>query len=211
MISQDPNAVLKQAYEHERVRLRSFLQADNPQGDYGHPVFGCGSLGADVLFIGEAPGREEAECGMPFVGRAGRQLDALFALAGLNRSQAYVTNVVKYRPVTRSERSVRNRTPGRNEIAQALKLLQTEIMTVHPRVIVTLGNTPLLAVLTLSQSELSATIGVLHGKPMPIAPGGLVVDLFPLYHPASGIYNRMLLPIMEQDILTLGEHLVKAQ
>lgn len=211
MISQNPNDVLLRAYEHERVRLSSFIQPDNPQGDYAHPVFGCGNLCADVMFVGEAPGREEAESGIPFIGKAGRQLDQLFAMAALDRSQAYVTNVVKYRPVTRSQRSVRNRTPGKHEIAHALELLQTEIITVGPRVIVTLGNTPLLAVLTLSKVEQAATIGKLHGRSLTIAIDGFVVDLFPLYHPASGIYNRMLLPIMEQDILALGEHLVKAR
>ena len=210
-ISPNHKTTLEQAYEQERVRLSLFIQRDDPSGDYERPVFGWGNLGADMMFIGEAPGREEAERGVPFIGRAGQQLDALFALAGLNRELAYVTNVVKYRPVTRSTRSVRNRTPGKKEIAQGLDLLQLEILTVCPRCIITLGNTPLLALLALSDSELSGTIGTFHGRALPITVGGCHVDLFPLYHPASGIYNRMLLPIMEQDILALGEHLVKAQ
>ena len=204
-------AVLDQAYAQERARLSLLTPLDDPQGDYDHPVFGCGNPEADMMFVGEAPGREEAERGEPFVGRAGRQLDALFALSGLSRTEAYVTNVVKYRPVIRSTRSLRNRTPGKKEIAQSLKLLQTEILAIQPRCIITLGNTPLLALLALADSQVSGTIGALHGKPLPITVNGLQAELFPLYHPASGIYNRMLLPVMEQDILALGEHLVKAR
>ncbi len=204
--------MLELAYARERARLAALDgRAGAPQGDYAHPVFGAGDPDAQLLFVGEAPGREEAASGLPFVGRAGGQLDMLLAAAGIARQQAYVTNVVKYRPVVRGERSVRNRTPVRREMLEALEVLRLEVDAVRPKTIVTLGNTPLTALLLIADLP-RQTIGNLHGRPQAIllAPQ-LAMTLFPLYHPASGIYNRMLLPTMEQDMLALGEHLVNAR
>lgn len=211
MISQDRERLLKHAYARERARLDALAGRDAPQGDYAHPVFGAGDPDAQLLFVGEAPGREEAASGQPFVGKAGRHLDALLKTAGIERREAYVTNAVKYRPVVRGVRSVRNRTPGRREILEALAVLRLELAAVRPKTVVTLGNTPLAALMQLASLP-PQTIGKLHGRPLPILlEPQLTVALFPLYHPASGIYNRMLLPAMEQDILALGEHLVNAR
>lgn len=207
----DRRAALIHAYEAERLRLSALIEADTPQGDYAHPVFGEGNAeDAVVLFVGEAPGGEEAASGRPFVGKAGRQLDTLLALAHIPRESIYITNAVKYRPVTRSIKTVRNRTPGLREVAASLPLLRLEIAVIHPRCIVTLGNTPLAAVLQLYGAE-KRTVGELHGRASALSEDGAAVELFPLYHPASGIYNRLLVPVMENDIAALGEHLVKAR
>ena len=204
--------ILENAYASERARLSALAAADAREGDYAHPVFGEGNAeDAAVLFVGEAPGGEEAASGRPFVGKAGRQLDALLALSGIAREAIYITNVVKYRPVTRSERSVRNRTPGSREIAAALPLLRLEIAVLRPQCIVTLGNTPLSALLTIGGADGKQTVGALHGRAMALTADERLATLFPLYHPASGIYNRALVPVMEQDIRALGEHLVKAK
>jgi DNA polymerase len=167
------------------------------------PVFGEGCCTANVLLIGEAPGAEEAKLGRPFSGRAGRQLDALFASFGVARENAYITNVVKYRPVVRSERSVRNRTPKPAEVESALPLLRREIELLRPRVVLTLGNTPLKAVFRLC-GETPGTIGILHGTRIPLRMGGVSFVLIPLYHPASGIYNRSLIEVMERDASFVG-------
>ena len=232
-ISQDREAALKGAYERQRIQLSALLKDGReingvPKGDYAHPVFGAGNVCAKTLFIGEAPGREEAASGTPFVGKAGKQLDALLELAKISRGEAYVTNVVKYRPVVYGERSQRNRTPGRQEVLDALELLKFEILTIVPRHIVTLGNTPLKAVLALADQNMERadggskkaaaqeggfvqTIGAMHGRPVELTIGSNPMILFALYHPASGIYNPSLVPVMKTDILALGEHLVKAQ
>ena len=184
-------------------------EADFPAGDYAHPVFGEGDPACGVVLIGEAPGREEAESGRPFVGKAGRQLDALLDSAGIDRERVYVTNAVKYRPVKRGERSVKNRTPGREELAEALPLVREQLAVLRPRVIVTLGNTPLNALLTVAGVPVQ-TVGALHGAAFPIRLAYGDAALFPLYHPASAIYNPSLLPVLRADAAALGEHLVKA-
>lgn len=195
-------------YEEIRQTL-SLREPDMTQdGDYLHPVFGEGCFSARLLLIGEAPGAEEAAAGRPFVGKAGRQLDELLQHAGVSRREIYITNTVKYRPVVRSLRSLRNRTPSGSEVAAALPVLRREIALLHPAVIATLGNTPLMAVLTLA-GEPRAAIGACHGVTRGIWIDGSRYSLFPLYHPASGIYNRALIEIMRADARLLGEHLVK--
>ena len=195
---------LEEAYTKERARLFSLAACDQPQGEYHNPVFGEGRPGSTILLIGEAPGAEETKLGHPFVGKAGKQLDALFCHFGVMRADAFITNVVKYRPVVRSPKSTRNRTPLPSEVKAALPLLQTEILHLCPKLILTLGNTPLKAVYALA-GEKPPTIGTAHGTVHPLTIGGVTFSLIPLYHPASGIYNRALVETMEQDAAYVGE------
>lgn len=197
---------LEATYGNERERLAKLANRDTPQGEYASPVFGEGRADSDVLLIGEAPGAEETKQGRPFVGRAGKQLDALFESFGITRENAYITNVVKYRPVVRSERSLRNRTPNPDEVENALILLGLEIAAVRPKIVLTLGNTPLKAVLHLC-GEQTGVIGSLHGNRIPLTFQDLPFELIPLYHPASGIYNRKLIAVMERDAELVGETL----
>jgi DNA polymerase len=194
---------LATAYERERKRLSGFAKRDEPQGEYAFPVFGEGGVSSGVMLIGEAPGAEETKQGRPFVGRAGKQLDALFASFGIARDGAYITNVVKYRPVVRAERTLRNRTPKPAEVGDALRLLEREIMLIRPRVVLTLGNTPLKAVLCLCKGT-PGVIGDLHGERISLTVDDLPFELIPLYHPASGIYNRKLVAVMERDAERVG-------
>ncbi len=198
---------LEAAYDKERKRLARFASRDTPQGEYAAPAFGEGSVASGVLLIGEAPGAEETKQGRPFVGRAGKQLDALFASFGITRDNAYITNVVKYRPVVRSERSLRNRTPGPAEVEDALVLLKREIVLIRPRVVLTLGNTPLKAVFRLC-GEKPGVVGEHHGRRIPLMLHGASFELIPLYHPASGIYNRKLVEVMERDAEQVGQTLL---
>ena len=194
---------LEEAYTLERTRLFSFAAKDEPQGEYHNPVFGEGKPGATILLIGEAPGAEETKLGHPFVGKAGKQLDALFCRFGVMREDAFITNVVKYRPVVRSEKSTRNRTPLPAEVKAALPLLKTELLHLSPKLILTLGNTPLKAVFALA-GEKPPVIGTAHGKTHALVIDGVSFSLIPLYHPASGIYNRALVEVMEQDAAFVG-------
>lgn len=194
---------LEEAYTQERSRLFALAAGDTPQGEYHKPVFGEGKPGASIVLIGEAPGAEETKFGHPFVGKAGKQLDALFCRFGVMREDAFITNVVKYRPVVRSEKSARNRTPQPAEVKASLPLLKTEILHLSPKLILTLGNTPLKAVFALAGQK-PPVIGSAHGKTHEIMIDGESFTLIPLYHPASGIYNRALVEVMEQDAAFVG-------
>ena len=204
MAESETQALLQRAYQRESARLACLASADAPQGEYRNPVFGEGNASARVLLIGEAPGAEETKLGRPFVGKAGKQLDALFGAFGITRTEAYITNVVKYRPVVRSPKSVRNRPPLPKEVDAALPLLCEEISLVQPAFVLTLGNTPLRAVLRIC-GRAPETVGTLHGEPLPLTAQADAFTLIPLYHPASGIYNRSLVAVMEEDAAKAGK------
>jgi len=105
-------------------------------------VDGYRGIRADLMIVGEAPGAEEDAEGMPFLGAAGQKLDVLLAEAGLDRESAYITNVVKCRPIKEHEgHPPTNRAPEPSEIAACWNYLESQITLVRPRVIVALGVT----------------------------------------------------------------------
>ncbi len=193
---------LGELYRQERLRLAHWEEGRS-LGDVLRPVFGEGPERPVLMLIGEAPGREEAKAGRPFVGKAGKQLNGLLRSARIERESVYVTNAVKYRPVKPSARGFANRTPDKNEIAAGLPLLAEEIRVLRPRWIATLGNTPLFALWSLAGLE-AETVGVVHGVAREICVCGASATAYPLYHPAGAIYNRSLLPVMEGDWVRLG-------
>lgn len=162
-------------------------------------VFGDGNAHSRVMMIGEAPGEQESLQLKPFVGKAGKNLDEFLALTGLVRGELYISNTVKFRPTKISKAGrVVNRPPTREEVQIFLPWLKKEIALVAPEVVVTLGNVPLKA-LTGNKS----TIGELHGR-------FLEIDgktLYPIYHPASLIYNRSLTDTYRNDLETLKKWL----
>ena len=164
-------------------------------------VFGEGKMDSpDIMLIGEAPGEQETLKRRPFVGKAGKNLDAFLDMMGMDRGEMYVSNVVKIRPTVRGESGrVRNRAPSKEEIALFLPFLMKEIDLVAPRALVTLGNVPLKALMGGA-----ATVGALHGQWHTAANG---LPLFALYHPAAIIYRRELQQVYEQDVLTLRDSL----
>lgn len=179
------------------------LVADVYAGERKILVHGEGEVGARVMLVGEAPGEQETMQGRPFVGKAGRNLDEFLEMAGLDRRELYVTNAVKFRPtkVSAAGRTV-NRPPTREEVNLFLPWLRREIELVSPRVIVTLGNVPLRA-LTNPRS----VIGEMHGAFL------MEGDwrLYPMYHPASLIYNPALREAYGRDIRRLGQWLGKKE
>lgn len=186
----------------ELDRMREELNrliADLYEGEKKILVHGEGEIGARVMLVGEAPGEQETLQGRPFVGKAGKNLDEFLELAGLERSQLYVTNAVKFRPTKRSAagRTV-NRPPTREEVSLFLPWLRREIELVAPEVIVTLGNVPLRAL-----TGPKAVIGDVHGA-FQNADG---LRLYPMYHPASLIYNPALREVYAEDIRRLSAHL----
>lgn len=162
-------------------------------------VFGDGKLNAKIMLIGEAPGGEEEKQGKPFVGKAGKNLDEFLKIVGLDRSALYISNVCKLRPFKLSPKTGRpvNRAPNREELDFFVPLLHEEINLVKPELIVTLGNFALNYVLM----DKSVTIGQCHGQ--------LIerdnMKIFPLYHPASVIYDRAKGPVYIEDLHRLKE------
>lgn len=159
-------------------------------------VFGEGSKNAKIMLIGEAPGKFEEEMGRPFIGQAGKNLDEFLSILGLNRDDLYITNVVKFRPTKKDPKTQRlsNRAPNKKEIELSKKFLIKEIEFIKPRIIVTLGNVPLKALLFEK-----ASIGEYHGKLINLSDK----KIFPLYHPASIIYNRSLYDVYLEDLKKL--------
>src|SRR6516225_236124 len=134
-------------------------------------VFGEGDPHADLMVVGEGPGREEDLQGRPFVGRSGQLLDKLlFEEAGLQRAQVYIANVVKCRPPG-------NRDPLRYEIAACRPYLEQQLALIEPRVVVTLGNFATRLLLDTSRG-----ITQLRGRSYAFGDDGAV--LLPTYHPA---------------------------
>lgn len=161
-------------------------------------VFGTGNgQSPRLMLIGEAPGEQETLEGQPFVGKAGKNLDAFLGEIGLLREQLYITNAVKVRPTKVSAAGrVINRPPSSEEMALFEPWLKREIGLVAPGLIATLGNVPLRAL-----TGKPMAIGTVHGQALSIP--GISAPIFPLYHPASVIYNPKLKGTYAQDLQVL--------
>ncbi len=146
-------------------------------------VFGTGNPYADIVFIGEAPGKNEDLQGLPFVGAAGTFLNEMLDSIGMKREDIYITNIVKYRPPN-------NRDPLPEEKNDFLPYLQAQLEIIHPKIVVTLGRHSTNCFLPDLQ------ISKAHGEPKRIklalkehAGDVLPIVILPLYHPAAALYN----------------------
>lgn len=157
-------------------------------------VFGVGNPDARVLFIGEAPGKNEDLQGEPFVGAAGKYLNELLAIAGLSRDEVYIANVLKCRPPG-------NRNPQIEEIEACAPFLREQTRTINPEFIVTLGN-------FATKFVLKTDMGItrLHGT---LQQAGRF-KVFPIFHPAAALYDGSKRIALEDDFTTLGELLALA-
>ncbi len=158
-----------------------------------HLVPGEGNPDADVVIVGEAPGRSEDEVGKPFVGAAGKLLDTLLADAGLERADVFITNVVKARPPG-------NRDPKADEVAHHFPWLEQQLALIQPRFLVTLGRH------ALHRFAPDAKISAVHGTVIETP----ARTLFPLYHPAAALHNPSLRGTLHDDARALGEALRRA-
>jgi uracil-DNA glycosylase len=149
-------------------------------------VFGDGNPDARVVFIGEAPGKNEDLQGKPFVGAAGNFLNELLATIGLNRSDIYITNIVKYRPPN-------NRDPLPDEKEAFLPFLQAQLDVIQPDLVVTLGRHSLNCFLPDLQ------ISKVHGQPKRYK--GQVY--LPLFHPAAALYNGSMRQTLIDDFCSI--------
>lgn len=155
-------------------------------------VPGEGPLKPTVMLIGEAPGRTEDEQGRPFVGMAGKILDASLEKAGMPRSKVYITNVVKCRPPG-------NRDPKPNEIQSCLPYLKRQIALLQPKVIVALGRISGQLLHRLAGLSWKGISGE-RGRVKKTRIFGVEVKLMATYHPAAALYNPRLRDTIEQDL-----------
>lgn len=152
-------------------------------------VFGVGNPHARVMFIGEAPGKNEDLQGEPFVGAAGHYLNELLGCAGLRREDVFIANVLKCRPPG-------NRDPRPEEIQTCTPFLREQTRTIDPEVLVTLGKFS-------TQFVLKTQVGItrLHGR---VQRAGKFL-VFPIFHPAAALYDGAKREAVENDFVTLGQ------
>ena len=157
-------------------------------------VPGEGQISAKIMFIGEAPGRSEDEKGKPFVGAAGRILNDLLKKAGIERSQVFITNIVKCRPPN-------NRVPEEDELIACRPYLDRQIALIKPKVICILGRTAYSSI--LGGSSITANRGKIVER------SGQ--KYFSTFHPAAVIYNKKLLSTLEADLKKLAAEINKEE
>ncbi len=173
---------MKEIHDEVFALKKSPLYLYRTQNNY-FPVIGEGSLDARIIFIGEAPGKTEAETSHPFCGRSGKFLDEMLESIHLKRSDIYITNLVKDRPPE-------NRDPTKKEIALYASFLDRQIKIIQPKVIVTLGRLSMAHMFnTYGLAEKFQTVGKIHGLKFSIKTSHGDVIVVPLYHPAVALYN----------------------
>jgi DNA polymerase len=164
-----------------------------------YPVLGEGSHDANIMFIGEAPGKNEAETGRPFCGAAGRILDELLAHIETPREDVYITNIVKDRPPN-------NRDPLPSEIAIYAPFLMRQIETIQPKVIATLGRFSMKHIMEkFDLEEELRPISQIHGKVFEAEVSFGKIKIVPLYHPAVAVYNADSKEELKKDFEILKE------
>lgn len=161
------------------------------------PVIGEGDHSAKIMFIGEAPGENEAKTGRPFCGRSGKLLDEFLASINIPRESVYITNIVKDRPP-------KNRDPLPEEIEIYAPFLDRQIEIIKPKIIATLGRFSMQYIMNrYGLSSLLGPISDLHGKVFETEIAGERVKVVPLYHPAVAIYNQHSKVTLMEDFKVL--------
>ena len=172
------------------------------------PVIGEGSLDADIVFVGEAPGRNEAKTGKPFCGAAGNVLDQLLEHVGIPRKSIYITNIVKDRPPE-------NRDPTSREIEVYGPFLDRQFEIIQPKVVVALGRYAMGYIMKkFGLDQEIEPIGKAHGKAHkalapwndPKTSKSAYIDIVTLYHPCVAVYNPNNLPNLKKDFEVLRKY-----
>ncbi|MEI6053908.1 MAG: uracil-DNA glycosylase [Candidatus Saccharibacteria bacterium] len=153
-------------------------------------VMGDGNVNADIVIIGEAPGKKEDLSGLPFMGAAGKFLNEMLASVGIERSDVFITNIVKYRPPD-------NRDPSTDEKAAFWPYLLRQLDVIHPKVVVTLGRH------SMGYFLPEKLISEVHGQPSQVKFNDLELTVVPLYHPAAALYRRSMRELLMDDFKKL--------
>ncbi len=161
------------------------------------PVIGEGSHSAHIMFVGEAPGRNEAKTGRPFCGAAGKILDELLEHVGIKRADVYITNIVKDRPQE-------NRDPTKEEIEIYGPFLDRQIEMIQPKVIATLGRYSMDYIMRKFGLDFELQpIGKAHGKIFEAEASYGPIQIAVLYHPAVAVYDNKKIPELKKDFEVL--------
>lgn len=166
-----------------------------------YPVVGEGDHNARIMFVGEAPGENEAKTARPFCGKSGKILDDLLESIKLNRSDVYITNIVKDRPQE-------NRDPTPEEIKLYAPFLDRQIEIVQPKVIATLGRFSMDYVMNkFGLNDKIRPIGEIHGTEFLAQASFGPIAILPLYHPAVALYNGSQKETMLGDFKILSKYI----
>lgn len=158
-----------------------------------HVVFGEGNPRADILFVGEAPGKNEDEQNRPFIGMAGKILTGLLEKIGMTREDVFITNVVKCRPPE-------NRNPAKEEIQACIPHLWKQIELIQPKLVATLGN-------FAAHVVLGRKVAITQVRGQHFRINNFIV--FPMLHPAATLHQGNLRPALEEDFQNLRRFLLK--
>jgi len=177
----------------EILKLPSSSLIDFRTENNSFPVIGEGDHDAELMFIGEAPGKNEAKTGRPFCGAAGKILDELLGSIKLDREKVYITNIVKDRPP-------QNRDPLPEEIELYSPYLDRQINIIKPKIIATLGRFSMVYIMEKFElHEELKPISAAHGTVLETSGTFGTIKILPLYHPAAAIYNRALIDVLRED------------
>lgn len=193
--------------QHKLDELRQQIIDDSVTPDLAASatqlVFGDGNIDSDIVFIGEAPGKNEDLQGKPFVGASGKFLNEMLEMIDMKREDVYITNIVKYRPPN-------NRDPHPEEKKVFLPYLQAQLEIIQPKVLVTLGRHSMNCFLPDLQ------ISKVHGQPKRVklslknhSGDVLEVVILPLFHPAAALYNPMQRQTLIDDFAAIPAILQK--
>lgn len=197
---QDKFSLMKEIRDEVIGLKESPLYLYRTQNNY-LPVIGEGNHDSKVVFIGEAPGLQEAKTGRPFCGRSGKFLTFLIESIGMKREDVYITNVVKDRPQD-------NRDPLPEEIDLYGGFLVRQLEIVQPKVICMLGRHSMRFIFNhFNMADSVTTIGDMHGTAYATQSNWGDIILFPLYHPAVALYNPNMRSVLVEDMLKIKNYL----
>lgn len=190
----------------KQIRDELFHLKESPLYEYRvqnkfFPVVGEGSHVAHIMFVGEAPGKNEAETARPFCGKSGKVLDDMLESIKLNRSDVYITNIVKDRPPE-------NRDPNEEEIKIYGPFLDRQIEVIKPQVIATLGRYSMKYIMEkFGLTDKVGSISELHGKEFPTTTSYGPINIIPLYHPAVALYDGSNKETLLNDFKVLEKYI----
>lgn len=167
-------------------------------GTRRNAVPGKGAADAEIMLIGEAPGRQEDVQGLPFVGTAGKILDDCLGAVGMNRKEVYIANILKCRPPG-------NRDPEKDEIKICTSYLDRQIQYIIPKVIITLGNVATAHILDKYNIKAKGSISKVHGEVFKLSSLHGVFKIMPTFHPAAAIYNPGLKEEIIKDLRKISD------
>lgn len=201
-----PNSVSTKTERMKQIKDEVMALTESPLYEYRtenkfFPVIGEGSHDASIMFVGEAPGRNEAKTGRPFCGAAGKVLDELLVHVGIPRTSVYITNIVKDRPPE-------NRDPTPREIEVYGPFLDRQVEIIQPRVIAALGRYAMGYIMKKFDLELELEpIGKAHGKSYVTKASYGDLDIVVLYHPCVAVYNPNNIGNLKKDFEVLKKYI----